>query len=68
MARRRSSRSRRSVKLLGFERVVFALGVALYLLGLFGAFRMLTMPPTIVTALLAAGGGCLLFILFTLIF
>jgi hypothetical protein len=56
------------VKLLGFERVVFALGVALYLLGLFGAFRMLTMPPTIVTALLAAGGGCLLFILFTLIF
>lgn len=70
MARRRSTRSRRSprVRLQGVERVLFIAGATLYLIGLFGGVGLLAMLPSTAMVLLALGGGCQLAVVVLLMF
>jgi uncharacterized membrane protein YiaA len=68
MARRRSSRSRRAVRLGTVERLLFIGGATLYLIGLFGGMRLLDMATTTALFLLALGGGLQLIVTLSLVF
>ncbi len=57
MARRRTDRSRTSVRLTPTERVLFILGAVVYVVGLFGGVGLLPMPLSTAVTLLAIGGG-----------
>lgn len=62
MARRTSSRSRRSVRLEPVERLLFILGATVYVVGVFGGIGLLAMPMSTAVVLLAVGGGLQLFV------
>ncbi len=66
MTRRRRRRPR--IRLLAGERLLVILGGTLYVVGLFGGFGLLAMPPSSAIFLLALGGAFLLAALFSLIF
>ena len=68
MTRRRSSRSRRRIRLESWERLVFILGATVYLIGLFGGLGLLAMPVTTAVILLAIGGGLQLIVTLGLVF
>ena len=68
MARRRTDRSRTSVRLTPTERVLFILGAVVYVVGLFGGVGLLPMPLSTAVTLLAIGGGLQLAMTLLLIF
>ena len=64
---RRSSR-KRTVRLKGWERIVFIIGAVLYLVGVFGGINLLAMSMTATLILLIIGGGCSLVVTFRMMF
>lgn len=68
MARRRSSRSRRQVRLGSVERLLFIFGATLYVVGAFGGIGLLEMPSGTAVILLMVGGGMQLLVTLSLIF
>jgi hypothetical protein len=56
-ATRRTNRSRRALRLLPFERLLFIFSAVIYLVGLFGGIGLLPMPVGTATIMLAIGGG-----------
>ncbi len=68
MARRRSYRTRRDMRLRGAERPLFIVGAACYLIGVFGGLTLLPMPATTAILLLSIGGGLLFIAALSLIF
>jgi hypothetical protein len=68
MTRRRSSTSRRSVRLDPLERVLFILGATIYVVGVFGGIGLLAMPLVTAMILLSIGGGMQLVVTLRLIF
>ncbi|MBN1249614.1 MAG: hypothetical protein JXC32_18270 [Anaerolineae bacterium] len=67
MTRRGSSRSRHRVRLESWERILFILGATVYIVGLFGGLRLLSMPAGTALILLAVGGGIQLLITLRLV-
>lgn len=68
MTRKRSSRSRRTVRLQSAERFLFILAATIYLVGLFGGIGLLDMPVSTAVILLAVGGGIEFIITLRLLF
>lgn len=67
---RRTTRSRtsRTLRLYGAERVLFIIGAVVYFIGLLGSLSLLAMPLNTGILLLALGGGILLINTLVMIF
>lgn len=68
MTRRRSTRSRKSLRLQPIERLLFILSATVYVVGLFGGVGLLAMPVSTAVVLLAVGGGLQLAVTLSMLF
>jgi hypothetical protein len=68
MARNRSRKARRTMRLRGAERVIFILGALVYVIGVFGGTNLLSIPLNTSILLLVIGGGMLLFVNLAILF
>lgn len=68
MARRRSYQPRNTMRLRGAERVLFILGVTIYIIGAFGGLQLMEMPINTAIILLVVGGGMLLIVNLAILF
>ena len=68
MARRRSHRSKNTMRLRGAERILFIVGALLYVIGVFGGTQLLSIPSNTAIFLLVVGGEMLLIVNLAILF
>ncbi len=68
MGRRKSYQPRNTMRLRGAERILFIVGVTIYILGAFGGLQLISIPVNTAIILLVVGGGLLLIVSLSILF